>query len=77
MLVTASPGLVLAITHMAMKNVPRMIRPTFDCFLKNATRSCTGRTFFSCMSATSHAMVDAHARERRKAVQSLESECKV
>ena len=36
----------------------------------NATRSRTGWMPFSCMSATSHARVDAHARARRSVVQS-------
>ena len=55
------------------KNVPSRTRPAFDCFLKNATRSRTGRMSFSCMSATSHAIEATPASERRNDVQILVS----
>ena len=53
--------------------IPNTTRPVFDCFLKNLTISRTGRMSFSCISATSHAMVKTPERETRNAIQSRES----
>ena len=54
-----------------MKNALRITRPNTECLFKNAASPRTGRRPLSCMSAASHAMADAHASERRNAVQSL------